>query len=161
MYESLALPRVDWERADQLWLHHYGEQPAILVEGAHDALIGMSSRGYRLGVVTSGTGKRVKREMKELGIEALFEAVVCNEHIVNKKPHPEGLEIAMAKMNVIPDDCCYVGDTPEDIQMGRNAGIFTIGVPSAYPSNKLLRDANPDMYVASTRDLLLHFSGPA
>src|SRR5215468_11483615 len=63
MYEALKLPQQEWLRADELWLDHYGEQPAKLVDGAAVAIAELRSRGYRLGIVTSGTYRRVSREI--------------------------------------------------------------------------------------------------
>jgi phosphoglycolate phosphatase-like HAD superfamily hydrolase len=86
-----------------------------------------------------------------------FRVVVCNEDIVNKKPHPEGLEKAMGLLQTSRAACSYIGDAPEDIQMGRNAGVQTVGVPSSYPTNKHLKDARPDIHLESITELLLHF----
>lgn len=157
MYEALNLPREEWERADELWIEHYGEQPARMVEGAYETIIQLNRRGYRLGVVTSGTQRRVTREIKELGLAAIFQAVICNENIVNKKPHPEGLEKAIFGLKTSPEACGYVGDAPEDIQMGKTARVLTVAVPSAYPTSNRLRAAEPDVHLESISDLLLHF----
>ena len=157
MYEALNLPREEWKRADELWIEHYGEQPARMVEGAYETIIQLDRRGYRLGVVTSGTQRRVTREINELGLAAIFKAVVCNENIVNKKPHPEGLEKAMFGLKAAPEACGYVGDAPEDIQMGKNARVLTVAVPSAYPTSKRLRAAAPDLHIESISELLSHF----
>lgn len=157
MYEALKLPPDDWKRADDLWLEHYGEQAPRMVEGAFETINELARRGYRLGVVTSGSQGRVSREIKELGLALTFEVLICNESITNKKPHPEGLEKAMLGLQRLPADCGYVGDAPEDIQMGKNARVLTVGVPSAYPTSKRLREANPDIHIESIGDLLLHF----
>jgi pyrophosphatase PpaX len=157
MYEALELPREEWKRADELWLQHYGEQPARMVEAAYETIIELDRRGYRLGVVTSGSQKRVTREINELGIASTFQVLICNESIVNKKPHPEGLEKAMAGLKSSREGCGYVGDAPEDIQMGKNAGVLTVAVPSAYPTSNRLRAADPDIHLETIGDLLLHF----
>jgi HAD superfamily hydrolase (TIGR01549 family) len=157
MYEALQLPREEWKRADELWLEHYGEQPARMVEAAHETIVELDRRGYRLGVVTSGSQKRVTREINELGLASTFQVLVCNENIVNKKPHPEGLEKAMASLKSPREGCGYVGDSPEDILMGRNASVLTVGVPSAYPTSKHLSAAGPDIHIKSISELLLHF----
>jgi HAD superfamily hydrolase (TIGR01509 family) len=157
MYEALQLPKDKWKMADELWLEHYGEEPPKLVDGAGATLEELQARGYRLGIVTSGTERRVAREINLLGLSSRFEAVICNEHIVNKKPHPEGLEKAMSQMASPPDLCSYVGDAPEDIRMGKNALVFTVAVPSAYPTSKRLLDEQPDLHIESIAQLLLHF----
>jgi HAD superfamily hydrolase (TIGR01509 family) len=157
MYEELNLPRDRWKTADELWLEHYGEQPPQLVKGAGETLLELHARGYHLGIVTSGTERRVAREIDQLGLSSRFEALICNEHIVNKKPHPEGLKKAMRLLGSPPEVCSYVGDAPEDVRMGKNALVFTVAVPSAYPTSKRLLDEQPDIHLKSIVDLLLHF----
>ncbi|MEK6406356.1 MAG: HAD family hydrolase [Acidobacteriota bacterium] len=157
MYEALNLAKDKWQMADELWLQHYGEQPPKLVEGASTTILELRRRGYRLGIVTSGTERRVTREIEQLGLSSEFEAVICNEHIVNKKPHPEGLEKAMQLLACTREVCSYVGDAPEDVQMGKNALVFTIAVRSAYPTSRRLRHEQPDIHLDSIAELLLHF----
>lgn len=157
MYETLNLPKDKWNTADELWLQHYGEEPPKLVEGAAATLIELKARGYRLGIVTSGTERRVTREINQLGLNSRFDAVICNEHIVNKKPHPEGLEKAMQLMSAAPEICSYVGDAPEDVQMGKNARVLTVAVRSAYPTSRYLLNEQPDVHLESIHELLRHF----
>jgi HAD superfamily hydrolase (TIGR01509 family) len=157
MYEALSLPNEKWQAADELWLGHYGEQPPKLVEGAGTTILELQSRGYRLGIVTSGTHRRVAREIEQLGLTSNFEAVICNEHIVNKKPHPEGLEKAMRLLAIDRDACSYVGDAPEDVQMGKSARVLTVAVRSSYPTSRHLLSERPDIHLESISDMLLHF----
>jgi len=157
MYEALSLPKEKWQAADELWLGHYGEQPPKLVDGADTTILELQSRGYRLGIVTSGTHRRVAREIEQLGLTSNFEAVICNEHIVNKKPHAEGLEKAMRLLASDRDACCYVGDAPEDVQMGKRAQVLTVAVRSSYPTSRHLLGERPDIHLESISDMLLHF----
>ena len=157
MYEALNLPKEKWQTTDELWLEHYGEQPPKLVDGADTTILELQSRGYRLGIVTSGTHRRVAREIEQLGLTSNFEAVICNEHIVNKKPHPEGLEKAMRLLAVDRDACSYVGDAPEDVQMGKSARVLTVAVQSSYPTSRHLLIERPDIHLESISDMLLHF----
>lgn len=157
MYETLHLPEDRWKTADELWLEHYGEQPPKLVEGAGETIHALQIRGYRLGIVTSGTERRVNRELQQLGLTSTFEALVCNEHIVNKKPHPEGLERALLLLACARETCSYVGDAPEDVRMGKNAGLLTVAVRSAYPTSNRLLEEQPDIHLNSIEEMLLHF----
>ena len=157
MYEELDLPKENWRQADELWLEHYGEGPPNLVDGAGATIEELRARGYRLGIVTSGTQRRVARELDQLGLTSRFEAVICNEHIVNKKPHSEGLEIAMRLLATTSEACSYVGDAPEDVRMGKNAGVVTVAVRSAYPTSKRLLDEQPDIHLETIEEMLLHF----
>jgi HAD superfamily hydrolase (TIGR01662 family) len=156
-YEALGLPRDKWQMADDLWLQHYGDETAPLIEGVGDTLLHLHRNGYRLGVVSSGSENRICREIQQSVLSDAFQVVICNEHAAHKKPHPEGLEIALQRLNSKPQESAYVGDAPEDIQMGKTAKVLTIGVRSNYPSSSRLLNANPDIYLDRLAELLLHF----
>lgn len=157
VYEGLGLPKEHWQRADELWTQHYGEQSAELIRDAGETIRELSQKGYQLGVVSSGNGSRVNREITELGLAGLFEVVICHEQVSNRKPHPEGLEVAMRSLGSTQEKSCYVGDTPEDIEMGKCANVLTVGVQSSYPTSWKLRSVAPDLYLESFSDLMTHF----
>lgn len=159
IYEAMGLPKEKWATADDLWIQHYGEQTAKLIEGVEDTLRQLHQRGYRMGIVSSGTGSRLASELKAQGLTELFDVVICNEQMINKKPHPEGLHSALGTLNRPIAEACYVGDSPEDIEMGKRAQLLTAGVRSAYPTSWRLRDANPDIYLESFSELTIHFLG--
>lgn len=156
-YEALGLPKDRWQVADELWIRHYGEQSASLIEGVGETLLSLHGKGYQLAVVTSGTRSRVCREVEQSLLRDVFAVMICNEDIVNKKPHPEGLDRAIRSMDVEPSECAYVGDAPEDIEMGRRGNVMTIGVRSAYPSSGRVLNAKPDLYLERLTELLDHF----
>ena len=157
VYEAMGLPKDKWQKADELWTQHYGEQNAELVEGAENTIAELQQKGYRLGIVSSGNAGRVTREITNVGLDSVFEVVVCHEQMENRKPHPEGLETAMRLMNRSREESCYIGDSPEDIEMGKRAGLLTVGVRSAYPTNWKLERSNPDIFIQSLSELLRHF----
>lgn len=159
MYEALGLSRDQWSIADELWLRHHAELPVQLVAGGQATIRELSARGYRLGLVTSGTSSRVRKEASILGLLSSFEVVVCNEDITHKKPHPEALEKAMTAMKQAAQSCCYVGDSPEDIYMGKRASLLTVGVLGGYPCSKRLLETSPDIYLQRLADILDHFPG--
>ena len=156
-YEALGLPKEHWPTADELWIQHYGEQSAPLIEGVGDTLLTLRSKGYQLAIVSSGSRVRVSREVEQSALRAAFTVIVCNDEVSEKKPHPEGLLLAMQLMNVEPAKCAYVGDAPEDIEMGRRGKVMTIGVRSGYPSSGRVAGTNPDLYLERLADLAKHF----
>ncbi|HKU75784.1 MAG TPA: HAD family hydrolase [Pyrinomonadaceae bacterium] len=156
-YEALGLPKDLWQVADDLWIQHYGEQSAPLIEGVGETLIALRTKGYQLAIVTSGSRSRVCREVQQSVLSDAFTVIICNEDIVNKKPDPEGLVLGMRELNVDPSQCAYVGDAPEDIEMGRRGNVMTVGVCSDYPSSARVPSANPDLYLNRITELVDHF----
>jgi len=159
IYEAMGLPKEKWQMADDLWVRHYGEQTAQPVPRALKTIRDLKQNGYRLGVVSSGSECRVVREINELGFGSFFEVVICNEQMENKKPHPEGLETAMQALGCVIDATGYVGDSPEDIEMGKRAKLFTVGVRSGYPTSWKLEHHQPDILIESLAELSDHFKG--
>ncbi len=157
IYEQLNIPREQWQRADEVWLEQYGKQPPRLVEQARETIRELQGRGYQLGIVSSGSRSRIFRELDTLALRSTFAVVICNEDTINKKPHPEGLEKALNRLQAERATCAYIGDAPEDIEMGKKADLLTIGVPSAYPTKTRLLNAQPDIFLSSICEILLHF----
>ena len=157
VYEGLGLPKEHWQRADELWTQYYCEQRAELIEGAGETVAELKQKGYQLGVVSSGNVVRVNREIIELGLAGFFDVVIGHEHVSNRKPHPEGLETAMRSLGSPQEKSCYIGDTPEDIEMGKRANVMTVGVRSSYPTSWKLQSAQPDFYLETLTALTTYF----
>lgn len=156
MYEAVGLSAEHFGEADAEWKRSYPCVNYLPVQGARDTLEALRHRGYRLGVVTSGSRWRLSPELAEFGLEGLFEVVICNEDVQRRKPHPEGLLTAALRLGCETGCCAYVGDVPEDILAGQNANMRTIGVRSEYPTSRRLAEANPDLNLESFTELLTH-----
>ena len=154
MYGALGLPLEKWAEAEDLWTGYYGDNVPDMVPGANEVLRALRQQGYGLGIVSSGTGGRVRREINACGLEELFKVVVCGEDVRNSKPHPEGLETAMKAMDRAPEACCYVGDNPDDMAMGQRARVRTIGIPGNYPGSGKLKNLRPDYVLRSIREMI-------
>ena len=61
--------------------------------------------------------------------------------------------MALQRLKSSPEESAYVGDAPEDIQMGKRARVLTVGVHSAYPSSARLLSSEPDIYLESLVEL--------
>jgi HAD superfamily hydrolase (TIGR01509 family) len=151
MYEAFGLPRHSWRSCDQRWLHHFdGEEPGLL-PGAAGVIDCCRTDGLKVGIVTGATRDRIRREFDRLGLS--FGAVICHEDVVHRKPDPEGISMALALLNARTEDCCFVGDAPEDIEMGKRAGVCTVGVVSEYVTRGRIEAAAPDVLIESIDEL--------
>jgi HAD superfamily hydrolase (TIGR01509 family) len=151
MFEQLGLAKERWAEADDLWMQYYDHKAARMVPEGREVLGELQRKGYVTGIVTSGSRIRIEREIEVFGLTKILQVVICGEDVENKKPHPEGLVLAMQRAQKNPDTCCYVGDCPEDVEMGRSAGMKTVGISSRYPASRRLADARPDFCFASLK----------
>jgi HAD superfamily hydrolase (TIGR01549 family) len=148
-YAAVGLPDESWDEANSRWLTLYAEHKSELLPGAREALERFRAAGLRQGLVTSGDRGRVTRELASLGIEGFFRSVVCAGDAGQRKPHPEGLHLALAGLGASPAEAAYVGDSPEDVQMARAAGVFAVGIPGGFPNREALAASAPDLLAAS------------
>jgi HAD superfamily hydrolase (TIGR01509 family) len=142
IYRAARIPRESWQRADRLWRLHYARQSAALLPGA-EAAIARLRNNFKLGLVTSGSRSRVLRQLSGFGMTRIFAVRIYSESVEQRKPHPAPLQMALEKMRVAPAEALYVGDTPEDVEMARRAGVSAIGVTGPFPTHEKLRAARP------------------
>jgi HAD superfamily hydrolase (TIGR01509 family) len=148
-YVEVGLPREHWEEADGCWHELYAAQHARPVPDARAALTSLRGAGLRLAVVTSGGRPRVEWEMGQYGLAPLFETVVYGDDAQRRKPHPEALLLGLGRLGVAAHEAAYVGDSPEDVEMAKAAGVFSVGIPGGFPNREALVAAAADLTVAS------------
>jgi HAD superfamily hydrolase (TIGR01549 family) len=152
VYRAARIPRAKWTQADHLWREAYAKETPALLPGARSTLR-VLARMYRLGLVTSGSRDRVRKQIRQFEFTRYFKVSVYSEDTVKKKPHPAPLQLALARLNANPNECVYVGDTPEDIQMARGAGVRAIGVLGPFPTAERIRAQKPEVLLNSIREL--------
>jgi HAD superfamily hydrolase (TIGR01549 family) len=152
VYRAAKLPRARWDDADRAWRKQYANHSPKLIAGVRRVLARIAHR-HRLGLVTSGDRHRVVRQLRAFRLTRLFAARVCSGDTVQRKPHPAPLRLALQQMGLPPSACIYVGDSPEDLQMARRAGVRAIAVLGRFPTEKSLRAARPDLLLRSVREL--------
>lgn len=86
--------------------------------------------GFRLGIVSTKYRSRILSTLARHGLEQRFELIVGGEDVERHKPHPEGLQRAMAGLAVRPEETLYVGDTVADAAAARDAGAPFVAVVS-------------------------------
>jgi len=151
-YVALGIDESLWKKINDRWMEIYSQESCDLVPGAVEAVARLREAGSRLGVVTSGSRDRVKRQIEDLGLGRTFSVVICSEDVEKRKPDPEGLEIALARMGAAAGGSCYVGDSPEDVRMARAAGVFSVAVPGGFPNRAELIEASADLFAESLEE---------
>jgi HAD superfamily hydrolase (TIGR01509 family) len=152
VYRAAGIPKEQWDKADDLWRLHYAKHPSELITGARGVLRHLARR-HALGLVTSGDRVRVTRQLREFALTRTFRARVCGGDTPEKKPHPAPLYMALRQMRMNAEECVYVGDTPEDLEMASAVGMRAIAVIGPFPTEKRLRAAKPEFLLNKLGDL--------
>jgi pyrophosphatase PpaX len=152
VYRAARIPRAKWELADQLWMHAYKLQKPKLLPGVR-ATLRILDRHFLLGVVSSGSGWRVRKQLREMELRRYFRTCVCGEDTIRGKPDPAPLKLALQRLRARAEETIYVGDAAEDIEMARRARVRAIGVLGPFPTAVRLRAARPEVVLPSILDL--------
>lgn len=136
-YQAMGLPKEAWETANSYWLEAAAQQTPCLFPGVERILTQLSG-SYKLGLVTSGSKSRVFRDLERTGIKTTFATVITGDDVQNPKPAPEGLEMALARLDIQPHEAIYIGDAQADYEMAHAAKVQFVGVRSAFASLKAI-----------------------
>ena len=145
---AVALLRRVHERA--VPVEEHGPEPGRAHGGAATAALErIGARDLAQGIVSSGDGVRVRGELDGLGVARFFSAVICAGEGGRKKPHPDPLFLALARLGIAAHESAYVGDSPEDVEMARGAGAYAVGIPGGFPNREALSASGPDLLAES------------
>jgi 2-phosphoglycolate phosphatase len=103
----------------------------------------LKAKGFKLGIITTKYREPVMDVLSHFGIAELFDVVVTGYEVIKHKPAPDIVLEAAKRLRVDPKQCVVVGDSPLDVQAGKQAGSFTIGVVSKTYVKKQLKSAKP------------------
>jgi phosphoglycolate phosphatase len=95
--------------------------------------------------------------VEALGLGPFFKQVYGGNSFSAKKPDPEGALTLLKECGVRPEECAIVGDSHVDIETGRNAGLWTVGVAYGFAPHTL-QAAAPHVVVNTPQELAKVFA---
>ncbi len=113
----------------------------------------LSTLGGRKAVATSRRVETTRRLLEKFGLAGFFDHVQGTDDIPCK-PAPDILLACMAALQVGPEECLMVGDSPADIQAAQRAGVRTCVVSYGYGDPVKIEELCPDYRISSLWELL-------
>ena len=124
-------------------------------EGINELIQELHESGQTIAIVTKSPDMVPKAFIKAHGWP--IDIVVGYHHVKNRKPHPEGLLLAMSKAGAAPDDTYHVGDQPQDTEASRGASVIAVGSAWGCADTSELEASKPDVMFASVAELREYF----
>ena len=87
-----------------------------------------------------------------MGLGPFFTQIYGGNSFATKKPDPEGARKLLEESGVRPEEAVIVGDSHVDVETGRNAGLWTVGVNYGFAPHTL-KENPPDVLVDTPREL--------
>lgn len=142
----------DYKRQFGAHIDATGER--LLYPGVATGLRELRDAGLRIGLATSKVLVAANRTVKAAGIDGLLDVVAGHDSVSRGKPSPDMALVVAERLECAPGDCVVVGDGVGDIEMGRAAGMATIGVDYGVSTADELTAAGADHVVGSFQEVV-------
>jgi phosphoglycolate phosphatase len=134
-------------------LYESGELRAQLYPGVRAGLTALHGAGYRIAVVTNKPTAAAVHLLEHLGVSAWLDVIVGGDQGLPPKPHPEPLLSACGRLGVPPTAAIMVGDSLNDVEAARAAGLTVICVPYGYNEGRDPRALPCDAFIEDLGEL--------
>lgn len=128
----------------------------VLYENTVSVLKSLKLIGVKMGIVTSQKKIRFDAIAANANILPLFNVIITPSEcgLSGMKPSPLGIKMALEKLNELPANSAYVGDSPKDVIAAKRANVFSIyALWGLYPKSTIL-DIKPDYLCNSVENIL-------
>lgn len=125
----------------------------VIFDGLKEILDRLKADGYRFAIVSNKPDFAAKTVANALYGEGYFDRVVGQKEGSALKPDPHEVFAVMQDLGALPENCVYVGDTDTDMQTGKNANIYTVGVLWGFRGREELAKSGADAIVATPEEL--------
>jgi HAD superfamily hydrolase (TIGR01549 family) len=121
---------------------------------AREFLSALKEAEIKTGLV-SNIGQRVLRKaFAKLKLDGLFNVVVNRNDVQNLKPNSEGILLALDRLGAVKEQSLFIGDSLDDIQAARAAGIKVMTIIGGENKQAELLAARADALFNCYDDLL-------
>lgn len=130
--------------------------------GTKEILEELKNKGFLLGLLTGNTKKVSELKLKKANLYKYFSFGAYGDESFKRT---ELVEMARKRAeevsgrHITKDDIFLIGDSPRDIQCGKEAGVKTIAVSTGPNSFEMLLECKPDLLLHSLeeKDKLISF----
>ena len=143
----------------QFFLSYYREHKldhTTVYDGVKEALARVQSRSNgvprKMAVLSNKPVVPSRAIVEALGLGAFFRQIYGGNSFATKKPAPEGALKLLEENGVRAEEAAIVGDSHVDIETGRNAGLWTVGVNYGFAPHTL-QENPPDVLLDSPHEL--------
>jgi pyrophosphatase PpaX len=145
------------DKAIELYYEKYNEKHQELVldnEEINDLLLLLKKEGYKLGIVTGKARRSLLISLECLNMNDLFDVIITGDDVTKPKPHKEGVDKALAQLNIKNTDAIFLGDSDADILAGKQANVHTIGVQWLPNYQTLEFSVQPDRNFSNVKEFI-------
>lgn len=138
LYENMGVDELnDLCEEKEVYFRELSEGKLMPMKGAAGLIKSLKKEGYKIALGTSCQKSNIEFIMKQIGLKAYFDVIVCAADIKSGKPNPEIFLKAAEMLNVKPLECVVIEDSLHGIEAAIRAGMKCIAVATTHSENEL------------------------
>ncbi len=107
--------------------------------GAVDLVQHCRAAGLKVAVASSADRIKIEANLRQIGLPPeQWDAIVCAEDVVHKKPAPDIFLAAAHKLDLEPNQCVVVEDAVNGVRAAKAAGMRCVAVAQSFPPEQLV-----------------------
>lgn len=156
-FSSELLPEIKNWYID--YYNSHAVKETTIYDGVMENLNQLSINDVRMGIVSNKPIKITETILEHFDIIDYFDVIVGPELIKEIKPAPDGIKLAVEKINkwieaigepsIMPEQVLMVGDSSVDIKSAKSFGAKSLGILGGIGNSERLKLENPDFLVDS------------
>ena len=125
--DDLPIEKMYEEKDNQLF-YIIENQGIPLKKGVKELFSMLKEKNYKIALATSAKRDRVEKQIKDKWLKESFDAIVCGDDVEKGKPSPDIFLKAAKEIDVEPENCFVVEDSPAGIKAAFSGGMKGIHV---------------------------------
>ena len=117
-------------------------------------LAALKEKGLKITVLSNKPHAQTIDVVETLFGKGYFDVIQGQKPEVPIKPSPAGVYEILKQLSLKIDDILYLGDTGTDMQTGKSAGVFTVGVLWGFRKREELEENGADAIIAQPLEAL-------
>lgn len=98
-------------------------------KGAVELLQFLSQKGIEIAVATASPVERAKRYLEQVDLLSYFNKIISARNMKEGKPSPDVYLFACKELELLPDECLAIEDSPNGALSAARAGCKVVMVP--------------------------------
>lgn len=140
------------------FLEIYNAEPCVDTQpfnGVVDFLDWGLSNNKQMICVTNKPEQPARMIVESLGLSKYFVDVIGGDRFEERKPHPRQLLFCVDEYQLTKDQVLMLGDSSNDVEAARRAGVDCIVVSYGYNHGENIQDCQPQQVVDDLTELLV------
>ncbi|MCX7897698.1 MAG: phosphoglycolate phosphatase [Rhodocyclaceae bacterium] len=117
--------------------------------GVLEGLAALKAKNLPLAVITNKARDFTAPLLARTGLAPYLDLVVAGDQLPRQKPDPMPLVWACGRLDVLPQEAAFIGDSVHDFEAARAAGCSVLLVPYGYNEGRNVRTLPADAIVGT------------